>query len=217
MFLSVPLALLCAPAAAQTPDGLGYAADELASPTPAPSWGERRPGPEPERAGPGLERTVFHAYVGGGIALLVDAGPAFFLAFAVQDAEGSGQLVPSMGSAALGALALIPFGSALAAWGWGESAGGTGNFFSALGLGYGGAAIGGALMAAAIAIDEPALLAVGAVLGFALAPLGAAIGYDVTDDGRRRGEAPRGASAWVPYIAPTAAVDGAIVGAVGLY
>jgi len=160
--------------------------------------------------GPSFGSSWGHAWGGFGIGVGVGALAGGAVAAAATCGGGDGWMCPIffMAGAGMGAVALSPFGAALATWGFGERNGGTGNFFAALGGAYLGAGLGAGVTALMVAAGGDAAAygpLLGAIVGVLGMTLGAAGGYQLTSHGGREAEAQASTG---PTLLPTLDVSG---------
>ena len=138
----------------------------------------QEPGVIAPREPPSFGATWGHAFAGFGIG----AGGGYTLGAMVGCAFDC--FFGAMLIAPFGAAALAPIGAALGAWGWGEQAGGTGNFFASLGLSMLGASVGvGTAWLVTDSTQTAWGILVGPLVGMVLSTLGAAVGYQISSHG----------------------------------
>lgn len=221
--LSAALVLLLAPAltkAQSSPGALTATAPatELGSQTlnPPSALVGRPPSPGPTTGrGPSLGASCGHAAAGFALGHL--AGAAVGAAITAPICEGDICGYGFLYGLGVGALAGPPAGAALAVWGYGEAAGGTGNFFASLAGAYLGGGIGAGLGGLFVALDGMGLaVTVAPALGIGLSMLGAVAGYHLTSDGSHA-ESERPTTVAIPTLGPTEDGQGAMLGAAGIF
>lgn len=183
------------------------------------SWRVQTPYREPaRREGPDFGTTFAHSLGGFGLGIVGGAMTGSMMGCASLAVFG-GCIIGLLYGAPAGAVFLSPFGAAFGAWGWGETTGGTGNFFASLGMAYLGAGIGGGAAALITHATQSGWGAVlGPVIGSVLTVFGATIGYQITSHGGADDVLrPPDTLVWTPTLAPTDRNDGATVGVAGVF
>ncbi|MBX3271461.1 MAG: hypothetical protein KF729_14435 [Sandaracinaceae bacterium] len=178
--------------------------------------GEVRRARDVVREGPSFGASWGHAAGGFGIGLGVGAfaGSAIGLGACANQDAWTCPIFMVLG-ASLGGGGLAPFGAALATWGFGERAGGTGNFFAALGGAYLGAGLGlGVSTIFGLMGEVGAAAIVGPVFGAIATTFFSALFYQATSRGARAPDERAEGVSLVPMLAP---VDGgATAGVAGI-
>ncbi|MCA9604179.1 MAG: hypothetical protein KC619_01205 [Myxococcales bacterium] len=169
----------------------------------------------PTSDGPSLGASWGHAWAGFGIGTAGGAllGGAITMGITCSNDSGGFCVLFGLLGAGFGAATLAPLGAALGTWGFGETHGGTGNFFAALGGSYLGAGLGVGISGLLGAAGLGAYSFIGAIAGVLLSTFGAAAGYQLSSHGGRA-EGSSGVA-----VAPTFDVNenGGSVGVAGMF
>jgi hypothetical protein len=144
--------------------------------------------------------------VGTGAGSLV----GFAASFAICQSDPICLIIGLIG-AGIGAATLAPLGAGIGAWGLSETGGGSGNAFAAVGGAYLGAGVGVAVAAAVWNVNPSAALIAGPLIGFALANVGAVLGYQLT-----QGD-PSEHAFVMPMLNVAENGDGVVLGAAGAF
>ncbi len=164
----------------------------------------------------GFFRTFGYAWAGWGIGLGVGGLGGFALGAATCQG-GDLCFLSGLVGASLGAVSTAPLGAGLAAWGFSDLHGGTGNAFAAIGGAYLGTGIGMGLGYALSGVDATLAGVVGVASTILLTNLGAALGYQLTSHGTRKAGSSHASVVVMPSITAPARGQGAVVGVAGMF